>query len=195
MSITSEQESTLIQRAIVGDCRAFDALIKPHLGNISRQIQSFFRNPCDADDALQDALIAINAGLASFRGDSKFSVWCYAVAANAARAIYNKNKRASRTIVLQSDYTDPKADDDDSLPDYAGTGAWQYSPEDELCAKQLAGKLDSAFASLTDEQRDAIYLREIEQLSYEEIAARLGCPVGSVKSRLHRARQVVEAAM
>lgn len=193
MKHTREQEQALIQRSMTGDGRAFEQLMKPHLGNIRRQVSSFYVSEQDTDDAVQDALIAIHNGLASFRGDSKFSVWCYAVAANAARALYNKNKRNSR---MRSSFVADTDEDGESTVDYlAMLGGVDCSPEDIVAARQLSDRIAGAFESLTDEQREALMLREIELLSYEEIAEKLGCPVGSVKSRLHRARQSIEEVL
>lgn len=190
MKHTKEQEQELIARSLAGDSRAFELLMKPHTSNIRRQVSAFFRSDDDTDDAHQDALIAIYNGLGSYRGDSKFSVWCYAVAANAARALYNKNKRSRETGGLSFEV------DEDGC-EYARDSMFvdTCQPDDTVYARQLSERIAAAFESLPAEQREALMLRELELLSYEEIAEALNCPVGSVKSRLHRARQIIEAAM
>jgi RNA polymerase sigma factor (sigma-70 family) len=166
-------EATLIVAARAGDKKAFNTLLAPHRDRLWGVCVRVTSNSADAEDAVQDALIAIWRGLGRFRGDAQFSTWAYRIASNAALAIVRKR----RDLPLADDY-----EAEDTTP-----------PFDEQIA--VSDEIQAALKRLPEDFRVALVLREYGGLTYEEIAAHQGILSQTVKTRINRARIAVRAVL
>lgn len=177
-------DQVLVERAQQGDKRAFDLLVLKYQHKIVKLIMRYVRDPAEALDVSQEAFIKTYRALPKFRGDSAFYTWLYRIAINTAKNHLVAMKR--RPVDFEVDLQDPDAYDiharlqDTDTPD-------RIAERDELRAT-----VEAAIAALPDELREAIVLREIEGLSYEEIARAMDCPVGTVRSRIFRAREAID---
>ena len=175
-SHASMDQSALIERAKQGDLRAFEQLLAEHLPRIRRFARSMCKDPTDADDLAQDALLKAYLALRSYRFSSAFSTWLYRVVRNTF--IDHARQDASRKRLL-AEASEPTLDRD--TPETA--------PPDELIEKdQLRAALWDALRALPLEYRTTVVLFDVEGLSHEEVAAVEGVAVGTVKSRLSRGR-------
>ena len=178
-----DTDMELVERVQRGDRRAFDFLVVRYQGRVMSLIARYVKNPQDVRDVAQDAFIKAYRSIALFRGDSAFYTWLYRIAVNAAlNYLQCSTRMVSRSI--------------DDAYDEVGGGAItaltdQQSPEAQLVGKQMKHLLDKAIADLPEELRMALLLREFDGFSYEEIAEVLQCPVGTVRSRIFRARDQV----
>ncbi len=192
----SDAERELIAQAIAGNGQAFERLMAPHLPKIKRKIRSYFRRPEDAEDALQEFLLATYRRLGTFKFQSKFGSWLFVCTVRGSlehlqrRVLPHENISidACRAVDLDNGSHDGVHSSAiintlDSQPD--------SDPAAQLEAKQQLQALDATLNKLPAAFRQAFYLREVEQLGYEEIAVEMGCCVGTVKSRINRARQAV----
>ena len=179
----SDTDQQLVQRAQRGDLRAFDLLVLKYQGRIAALVSRYVFDPGEVEDVTQEAFIKAYRALDKFRGDSAFYTWLYRIAANAA-----KNHLVARGRRPRSDATIEDAEGFDE----AGMLAESSSPEALAMGDELAAVLQRALDDLPDELRAALMLRELEGLSYDDIADVLGCPVGTVRSRIFRAREAVD---
>ena len=171
------------QRAQRGDLRAFDLLVLKYQGRIAALVSRYVFDPGEVEDVTQEAFIKAYRALDKFRGDSAFYTWLYRIAANAAKNhLVAKGRRPGADATIE----DAEGYDD------AGVLAEASSPEALAMGDELAAVLQQALDDLPDELRAALMLRELEGLSYDDIADVLGCPVGTVRSRIFRAREAVD---
>ncbi|HOL64511.1 MAG TPA: RNA polymerase sigma factor RpoE [Accumulibacter sp.] len=179
-----EIDQVLVERAQAGDKLAFDALVSKYQRKVSRLLSRFMRNPAEVEDVSQEAFIKAYRALPAFRGDSAFYTWLYRIGVNTAKNYLVAQGRRAPTA------TDFDAEDAESFAD-ASQLRDINTPESLLQSKQIGETIDAALAALPDDLRNAIVLREIEGLSYEEIAEAMNCPIGTVRSRIFRAREAV----
>jgi RNA polymerase sigma-70 factor, ECF subfamily len=181
MTSTPERDHALIDRIRCGDTAAFDELIGPYRNMLRSHISRIVGDPADSEDVLQDALIRAYRGLQGFRGDSCFYTWVFRIALNCAFAFLSRRARASSDIrsAAASIYHEE----------------WEASvcdcPEEVISGKQMAAIMDATLASMHPECRAAILQREFDGCSYSEIAHNMDCPVGTVRSRISRARDTI----
>lgn len=182
-----EIDQELVLRVQNGDKKAFDLLVLKYQLRLSKLVSRFLRNQSDVPDVVQDAFIKAYRALPNFRGDSAFYTWLYRIAINTAK----------NHLVAQSRKNPANSVDVQEAEDY-GASEWlkEYaSPEREALASELKSTINQAMGDLPSDLREAITLREIEGLSYEEIAAVMDCPIGTVRSRIFRAREAVDSKL
>ncbi|MCS0658997.1 sigma-70 family RNA polymerase sigma factor [Massilia terrae] len=184
----SESDQLLVRLAQDGSGPAFDTLVLRYRRQLVRQVLPLVRDNSEAEDIVQDALVSAFSSLRNFRGDSSFFTWLYRIAINSAK--YSR-LRSSRRLPLISDI----ADQDDQERLVSEQFIELETPESILESQQLLHLLSVAIDELSADYRDALLLRELEGLSYEEIAERMHCPVGTVRSRVHRARESISSAL
>ena len=184
-------DQELVERVQAGDKRAFDLLVLKYQRKVQRLVARFVRDQGEIDDVVQEAFIKAYRALPTFRGDAAFYTWIYRIAINCA-----KNYLASpgRRIIPQSDLL--SEDDDDAESFDRNDGLHDVAtPDAEYASKQIAETVNRAMAALPEDLRTAVTLREIEGLSYEEIAEAMDCPIGTVRSRIFRAREAIAAEL
>ncbi|MEO8445585.1 MAG: RNA polymerase sigma factor RpoE [Gammaproteobacteria bacterium] len=180
-------DQLLVERAQQGDRRAFDLLVLKYQQKILKLVMRYVRDPTDALDVSQDAFVKAYRALPRFRGESAFYTWLYRIAINTAKNHLVTLQR--RPVEFDLDAQDPAyAERHSNLQD-------TETPEGIAMQEQLRDTLAAAIASLPEELRTAITLREIEGLSYEDIAAAMDCPIGTVRSRIFRAREAIDTAI
>ncbi|MGN2391215.1 RNA polymerase sigma factor RpoE [Pelomicrobium sp. G1] len=181
-----EIDQTLVERAQRGDKHAFDLLVSKYQRKLARLLSRFIRDPAEIEDVTQEAFIKAYRALPSFRGDSAFYTWLYRIGINTAKNyLVAMGRRAPTTTEFEAEEAET-FEDAEQLRDV-------NTPEAELMSKQIAQTVNDSMAALPEELRTAITLREIEGLSYEEIATIMGCPIGTVRSRIFRAREAIAA--
>lgn len=179
-----EVDQQLVERAQAGDLHAFDVLVTKYQRKLARLLSRFIRDAAEVEDVAQEAFLKAYRALPSFRGDSAFYTWLYRIGINTAKNyLVAQDRRAPTT-------TEVEAEEAEGFED-AGQLRDINTPESILQSKQVADTIDAAMAQLPDELRNAILLREIDGLSYEEIAEAMSCPIGTVRSRIFRAREAV----
>ena len=179
---TSDGDQQLVERAQKGDTRAFDLLVLKYQGRVANLVSRYVSNSAEVEDVTQEAFIKAYRALPKFRGDSAFYTWLYRIAANAAKnyLVALGRRPSSDQVIDEGEYFD--------LP---GRLKDHESPDAVLMGMELEQAVSSAIDTLPDELRAALTLREFEGLSYEEIAEILGCPIGTVRSRIFRARDAI----
>jgi len=177
-------DQQLVERVQRGDKHAFDLLVTKYQRKLGRLISRFVRDSAEAEDVTQDAFIKAYRALPGFRGESAFYTWLYRIGINTAKNHLLANKRRAPTST-PFDAEDSESFEDASLLREVNT------PENELMSKQVVGVVQSSLQQLPEDLRSALTLREIEGLSYEEIAIVMDCPIGTVRSRIFRAREAV----
>ena len=176
-----EVDQLLVERAQAGDKQAFDKLVQKYQRKLSRLLSRFIRDHAEVEDVAQEAFIKAYRALPSFRGESAFYTWLYRIGINTAKNyLVAKGRRAPTSTDFDADEAEV-FDDADHLRDI-------NTPERMLQSKQIGHTVNAAMEALPDELRQAIILREIEGLSYEDIALEMKCPIGTVRSRIFRAR-------
>ena len=184
MPAGEESDEQLVARVQKGDKRAFEVLVLKYQHRIYSLISRFVRDADEVQDVAQEAFIKAYRALGNFRGDSAFYTWLYRIAINTA-----KNHLVSRGRRPQG--VDIEIEDAEQL-EMAGTLRDIDGPENLAMTEQLRQVIEGAIARLPEDLRTALRLREFEGLSYEEIAEAMGCPVGTVRSRIFRAREAVD---
>lgn len=180
-------DQELVKRVQQGDNKAFDLLVLKYQLRLSKLISRFIRNQSDVPDVVQEAFIKAYRALPNFRGDSAFYTWLYRIGINTAK----------NHLVAQSRKAPANGIDAQEAEDY-GASEWlkEYSsPEREALSAELEKTIYDAMGDLPPDLREAITLREIEGLSYEEIAEVMDCPVGTVRSRIFRAREAIDSKL
>ncbi|MFZ1834870.1 MAG: RNA polymerase sigma factor RpoE [Pseudomonadales bacterium] len=180
-----EADQQLVERVQKGDKRAFEVLVLKYRHRIFSLVLRFVRDPDEVQDVVQEAFIKAYRALPAFRGDSAFYTWLYRIAINTA-----KNHLVSRS--RRPPGVDIEVEDAEYL-EGAGSLRDNADPESLLATEQLRAAVDGAIRRLPEDLRTALTLREYEGLSYEEIAEVMRCPVGTVRSRIFRAREAVDA--
>lgn len=179
-----EIDQQLVERAQHGDKHAFELLVAKYQRKLGRLLSRFIRNPSEVEDVVQEAFIKAYRALPSFRGESAFYTWLYRIGINAAKNyLVSEGRRPPTTTGFDSEEAEG-FEDADQLRNI-------NTPENELMSKQVAETVNKAMDSLPEELKTAITLREIEGLSYEEIASMMNCPIGTVRSRIFRARETI----
>ena len=184
--LTTERniDQLLVDRAQHGDKKAFELLVVKYQRKLMRLISRLIRDQAEAEDVVQEAFIKAYRDLPQFRGDSAFYTWLYRIGINTAKNYLVTQGRRAPTST-EADVEEAETfDDGDQLRDI-------NTPESMLATKQIAETVNLAMEVLPDELRMAITLREIEGLSYEDIAEAMHCPIGTVRSRIFRAREAI----
>ena len=187
----ADADRALVERAQQGDSRAFEMLVVKYQRRIERLISRMVRDADLVKDVAQESFIRAYRALPQFRGESAFYTWLYRIAVNTAKKALVEMKRdpvltaSSRSRVGEEDETYRV---DNELSD-------GETPEALLASKEIAATVNAAIDALSDELRQAITLREIEGLSYEEIADVMNCPIGTVRSRIFRAREAIASRL
>ena len=182
---TSEHlDEELVARVQQGDKKAYDLLVIKYQHKIVQLVNRYLKDPSEAQDVAQEAFIKAYRAIGSFRGDSTFYTWLYRIAINTAKNyLVSRNRRSSQ---FEVDIQDAEATE--NAPQLQGID----TPERLLMNDEIAKTIRSAIDNLPDEMRTAIMLREFEGMSYEEIAEAMDCPVGTVRSRIFRAREAID---
>jgi RNA polymerase sigma-70 factor (ECF subfamily) len=179
-----EIDQQLVERAQSGDKHAFELLVAKYQRKLGRLLSRFIRDPAEVEDVAQEAFIKAYRALPSFRGDSAFYTWLYRIGINTAKNyLVAMGRRAPTTTEFDSEEAE-NFEDGDQLRDL-------NTPEAELMTRQIAATVNQAMEELPEELRTAITLREIEGMSYEDIANVMNCPIGTVRSRIFRARETI----
>ena len=182
-----ESDQVLVERVQAGDKKAFDLLVSKYHQRVIRLISRLVRNPAEVEDIAQEAFIKSYRSIGQFRGDSAFYTWLYRIAVNSAK---NALMASNRRPIPMSDLM--KSDENEEGEAWPVESAIDFqTPEALLASRQVAQTVDAAIESLAEDLRTAIMLREIEGLTYEEIAEAMNCPIGTVRSRIFRARETI----
>jgi RNA polymerase sigma-70 factor (ECF subfamily) len=179
-----EADQALVERVQRGDKKAFDLLVLKYQQKVANLVSRFIRDPAEVLDVTQEAFIKAYRALPKFLGDSAFYTWLYRIASNTA-----KNHLASQSRRPPTD--DVEAETAEQLD--VGTKLKEFAtPEHRLLEDEIVHTIREALEALPEELRTAITLRELEGLSYEEIAEAMECPIGTVRSRIFRAREAID---
>lgn len=180
-------DNELVRRVQEGDTRAFEVLFHRHQHKVASLISRYVRDRDEVADLVQEVFIKAYRALPRFRGDSAFYTWIFRIAVNTAKNyIASRGRRASE---MKVDLDDAEfIDGGEALKD-------ADNPEGELARDQLKKVIDEAIAALPPDLRSAVTLREFDGLSYEQIADIMDCPVGTVRSRIFRAREAIDARL
>ncbi len=174
----------LVERAQRGDKHAFELLVSKYQRKLARLLARFIRDPVEVEDVAQEAFIKAYRALPSFRGDSAFYTWLYRIGINTAKNyLVAMGRRAPTTTEFNSEDAE-SFEDGEQLRDI-------NTPESVMMSKEIARTVNDTMEKLPEELRDAITLRELEGLSYEDIATIMNCPIGTVRSRIFRAREAI----
>ncbi len=185
----ADSDQMLVERAVAGDQRAFELLVIKYQRRIQRLIGRMVRDTDLVEDIAQETFIRAYRALHQFRGESQFYTWLYRIAANTAKKYLLQLKRDN--VVFEASF---QSDDDaDETSRQKSEPTTSETPESVLAAREIAAAVNAALEQLPEELRQAITLREMEGLSYDEIAEMMNCPIGTVRSRIFRAREAVSA--
>ncbi len=184
MSAEQESDRGLVRRVQKGDRRAFDLLVLKYQHKIISLVGRYVHDHHEAQDVAQEAFIKAYRALGNFRGDSAFYTWLYRIAINTAKNYLVARSRRPPGSDVEIDDAE-HYEGDNALKDLA-------TPEGGLRARELERAVNEAVANLPEELRTAIMLREYDGLSYEDIASIMDCPVGTVRSRIFRAREAID---
>lgn len=179
-----EADQALVERVQAGDKQAFGLLVAKYQRKLTRLVLRLVRDAAEAEDVVQEAFIKAYRALPAFRGESAFYTWLYRIGVNTAKNwLIAQGRRAPTSTEVDSEEAETY-EDGDLLRDVD-------TPERLLMSKQIAETVNAAMTMLPEELRTAITLREIDGLSYEEIAEVMDCPIGTVRSRIFRAREAI----
>lgn len=179
-----EIDRQLVARAQRGDKRAFELLFEKYQRKLARLLARLIRDPGEVEDVTQEAFVKAYRALPSFRGDSAFYTWLYRIGVNTAKNYLMAMGRRTPTSTEVEAETAEGYDEGEQLRDI-------NTPESVLLSKEIAATVNAAINELPEELRTAIQLRELEGMSYEEIARIMECPIGTVRSRIFRAREAI----
>lgn len=188
-AMSAEQSDlSLVQLAQRGDAGAFDALVRRYQHKVIKLVMRYVRDPAEAEDIAQEAFIKAYRALPRFRGDSAFYTWLYRIAINTAKNVLAARGRSP------IEYDLDRGDGEESY-DIVARMKDTATPEALALTEEIRSTVTAAIDALPEDLRTAIQLRELEGLSYEEIAAAMECPVGTVRSRIFRAREAIDARL
>ncbi len=185
---TRELDQLLVERAQQGDKRAFGLLVEKYHRKLGRLLSRMIRDQAEVEDVVQESFIKAYRALHSFRGDSAFYTWLYRIGINTAKnylVSMGRKPQVLQDVEIEDVENFDEGDDMRTLD----------TPETALMTKEIAQTVNDAIAALPDELRTAITLRELEGLSYEDIATVMQCPIGTVRSRIFRARETIAAKL
>lgn len=181
---SAESDQELVDRAKNGDLKAFDLLVLKYQRRVFRLISRVIKNNSEVEDVAQECFIKAFRAIHQFRGDSAFYTWLYRIAVNTAKNyLFSKGKRPIALSELK------KSEDSDSFDMLDAVS--NENPEGNMAGLQIAEAVNKAVKKLPDELSTAVVLREMDGLSYEEIAEVMNCPIGTVRSRIFRAREAI----
>ncbi|CAG0966628.1 RNA polymerase sigma-H factor [Burkholderiales bacterium] len=183
-----EVDQQLVERAQRGDKRAFELLVVKYQRKLGRLLSRMVRDPGEVEDVTQEAFIKAYRALPNFRGESAFYTWLYRIAINTAKNYLVALGRRAPTTTEYDNEEAESFEDADALRD-------STTPESVLMGREIGVAVNRAVDALPEDLRTAITLREIEGLSYEEIAGVMNCPIGTVRSRIFRAREAIAAEL
>ena len=186
----ADTDLMLVERTVAGDQKAFELLVLKYQRRIERLIGRMVRDSNLVEDIAQETFIRAYRALAQFRGEAQFYTWLYRIAVNTAKKALVDLKRDP--LISESSLRGG-GDDEDETSAVENELTTAETPETVLAAKEIAAAVNSAMEALPEELRQAVTLREIEGLSYEEIAEVMNCPIGTVRSRIFRAREAISA--
>src|SRR3954454_25104826 len=178
---------SLVRRVQNGDKGAFDLLVRKYQHKVVKLVMRYMRDPADAEDVAQEAFIKAYRALPQFRGDSAFYTWLYRIAINTA-----KNAVVSRDRSPIEYNIDRNSDAAEESYDMQGRMKDSETPKGLVLTDEIRRTVNAAIDALPEDLKTAIVLRELDGLSYEEIAAAMDCPVGTVRSRIFRAREAID---
>jgi RNA polymerase sigma-70 factor (ECF subfamily) len=179
-----EVDQQLVERAQRGDKRAFELLVEKYQRKLARLVSRLVRDPGEVEDVTQEAFIKAYRALPSFRGDSAFYTWLYRIGINTAKNyLVAMGRRAPTSTEVEAEEAEGHQDGE-LLRDI-------NTPESLLLTREIGDTVNAAIDALPEELRSAIQLRELEGMSYEEIAKLMDCPIGTVRSRIFRAREAI----
>jgi RNA polymerase sigma-70 factor (ECF subfamily) len=185
--MTTDADASLVERAKRGDQRAFEMLVVKYQRRIERLVGRMVRDTDLVADIAQETFIRAYRALPQFRGESAFYTWLYRIAVNTAKKALVELKRDP--VVTESALAARETEDETSRVEHELSDG--ETPEAVLASKEIAATVNAAIEALSEDLRQAITLREIEGLSYEEIAEAMNCPIGTVRSRIFRAREAI----
>ena len=179
-----EIDQKLVARAQQGDKQAFNLLVEKYQRKLARLLSRFIRDPAEVEDVTQEAFIKAYRALPAFRGDSAFYTWLYRIGINTAKNyLMAMGRRAPTSTEVEAEDAEGLAEGE-QLRDI-------NTPESVLLSNEIAETVNSTIERLPEELRRAIQMREIEGMSYEDIAQAMDCPIGTVRSRIFRAREAI----
>lgn len=181
-------DAELVARVQRGDKRAFDLLVLKYQRKIMRLLSRMIRDPAEIEDVAQEAFIKAYRALPQFRGDSAFYTWLYRIAINTARNWQVASGRRPATLNVIETEDGETFSQIDNLTD-------NNTPESMATSREIVETVNAAINALPEDLRTAIVLREIEGMSYEDIAQSMACPIGTVRSRIFRAREAIAAQL
>jgi len=182
-----QSDLELVRRAQRGERGAFDLLVLRYQHKVIKLVARLLRDPTEAEDVAQDAFVKAYRALGSFRGDSAFYTWLYRIAVNTARNVMASRQR--RPLDYEADLNESEQSAVESRMRHTDT------PEAAALSEEIHQTVNHAVEQLPEDLRTAIVLREVEGLSYEEIAEAMDCPVGTVRSRIFRAREAIDRSL
>lgn len=185
-----ETDLVLVERTRSGDREAFGLLVEKYQRRLLRLVMRFVRDPAEAEDVTQEAFVKAYRALANFRGESAFYTWLYRIGVNTAKNWLAANSQRMPTV---SEMTHDDAEND--IIEDSALLRHDETPDQVLMSKQVGETVNAAMEALPEDLRTAVMLREIEGLSYEEIAKVMDCPIGTVRSRIFRAREAIAARL
>ena len=181
---TRQIDQILVERAQAGDKHAFELLVFKYQRRLVRLLTRFVRDTAEAEDVTQEAFIKAYRALPTFRGESAFYTWLYRIGINTAKnALATQGRHAPTVTTLDAEESESR-DDAEALHDL-------NTPESAMLTQEIGRAVNKAMEALPEELRVALSLREIEGMSYEDIAQAMNCPVGTIRSRIYRAREAV----
>ena len=179
-----EVDRQLVERAQRGDKKAFELLVVKYQRKLARLLSRFIRDASEVEDVTQETFIKAYRALPTFRGDSAFYTWLYRIGINTAKNYLVAVGRRAPTMTGVDNEEAEDIEQGEQLKDL-------NTPENQMISRQVAETVNSTLQELPEELRTAITLREIDGLSYEEIAQIMNCPIGTVRSRIFRAREAI----
>ena len=185
----SDTDLQLVERTVAGDQRAYELLVLKYQRRIERLSARMVRDTDLVQDIAQETFLRAYRALHQFRGEAQFYTWLYRIAVNTAKKALLDMKR--NPVVTESALQTSDDEDETSRPGNEPIN--EETPETVLAAQEIAAAVNAAMDALPEDLRQAVTLREIEGLSYEEIATVMGCPIGTVRSRIFRAREAISA--
>ncbi len=184
----NDSDLMLVERTVAGDQKAFELLVIKYQRRIQRLIGRMVRDVDLVEDIAQETFIRAYRALHQFRGDAQFYTWLYRIAVNTAKKSLLELKRDP---TVSESYL--QKDDDDETKSHGNEPISDDTPESVYAANEIAAVVNAAMLALPEDLRQALTLREIEGLSYEEISMAMNCPIGTVRSRIFRAREAISA--
>ena len=185
----ADSDFQLVERTVAGDQRAYELLVIKYQRRIERLIGRMVRDTDLVQDIAQETFIRAYRALHQFRGEAQFYTWLYRIAVNTAKKALMDLKRSP--IVYEGALRNSEDEDETFRPGHEPIN--EETPETVLAAREIAQAVNAAMEALPEDLRQAVSLREIEGLSYEEIAVAMACPIGTVRSRIFRAREAISA--